>query len=413
MKKIFLSIFFLLIVSLLFVKPSFAFFGEKFEPVDGRIIHGLGQYVPSFFNYTNEENWLHAAQYQNAVGHVPVIYSVYIGADPLDKTMNNTNLEDIIVNHGYPYVLLIGLSLHDGAEFIQGRKVVATDKILAGVWDSNFKSIAQRLMALNIPIYLRPGWEFGPDESQYHYIQEAQDFKNIWLHIYSIFKQEGVTNVAWVWNTVNPETFNYLNYYPGDEYVDWWGINLFTTNQMQLSSQFINDATLHRKPVMICESSPIHNGGTTNPSNWNNWFSPYFQKMSNNPHLKAFVYISDPWDKEGFWEDWADSRITSNETIRQNYAQEMNNPKYIHMAEYLANPKVIIGEEPLLTPTPSPSCKGPGDVNCDSAVDAQDVLMVLRNYGKNPSGVSNYHDPLADGKINGLDLGLVIKDWLD
>ena len=105
------------------------------------------------------------------------------------------------------------------------------------------------------------------------------DYGYIWIHIYEVFEAEGVTNVAWVWNTVNPLSFNYLDWYPGDEYVDWWGINYFTSGQINAGDSFLNDAKLRNKPVMICESCPIHDNGTLNTSNWDDWFVPYFEKI--------------------------------------------------------------------------------------------------------------------------------------
>jgi hypothetical protein len=34
--------------------PALAHMGAKFEPDDGKVIHGLGQYVPSLFGYAAE-----------------------------------------------------------------------------------------------------------------------------------------------------------------------------------------------------------------------------------------------------------------------------------------------------------------------------------------------------------------------
>jgi len=78
-----------------------------------------------------------------------------------------------------------------------------------------------------------------------------------------------------------------MSYYPGDAAVDWWGINYFTTGQMNNSEAFVLAAATHDKPVIICESSPIHGGGTDNPDNWQDWFVPYFGKISGHAHLKG------------------------------------------------------------------------------------------------------------------------------
>ena len=332
----------LILIFLLFFEfeSGYTYFGAKFEPPDGRIIHGLGQYV-SFF-YSDYENWLYVQEYQNGINQIPVIYSVYAPIDPYAASLDSTDFYDIVYNHGSPYILLVGLVLHD-TSFFSGQINIPVQSILSGSFDTQIIDIAQRIKVLNTPVYLRPGYEFGINNNGAHTDPDLSptDFINIWYHIYDIFEQENMENVAWVWNTVNPQSFNYMEWYPGDDYVDWWGINYFTSGQINLSNGFLNDALSHHKPVMICESCPIQNGGTTNVSNWGDWFIPYFNIIKNNGNIKSFIYISDPWDKPGFFSQWPDSRITSNEIIRLNYQTEMQDSIYIEMVEYLNNPQII------------------------------------------------------------------------
>jgi hypothetical protein len=319
--------------------PVLAHMGAKFEPADGRVIHGLGQYVPSAFGYTDAENWQFLSDYQIAVGHAPMIYAAYKGIHPLDATLNNTDLTDIVENHQYPYHLNLGLDLHDPDESIN------VTAILNGDYDAQITSIAAEVGSLGVPTFVRPGFEFGTGSSGAHSAISGPDFILVWNHIRAVFAAVGPDNVAWVWNAVNPDDFDYMSYYPGDTAVDWWGVNYFTTGQMTDSEAFVLAAAAHDKPVIICESSPIHNSGTDNPANWENWFVPYFARIAGHAHLKAFTYISDPWDRVGFWEEWATSLINLDTpaAIRDNYAAEMDNPLYIHSRPV---------DAPAMTPTP-------------------------------------------------------------
>ncbi len=328
-----------------------AFFSEKYEPPDGRVLHGLGQYVNLTF-YTEEENWQLVTEYQDATEKVPVIYSAYAYTDPYVDSLDSTNLIDIATNHGYPYVLLVGLSLFDSSSTTSSVNI-PVHSFLNGDLDDQIIKIAQEIKnIISTPVFVRPGYEFGKGNDGLHNDDDnpdwtAENFKLIWLRIYNIFDQQGVTNVAWVWNTVNPQSFDFMDWYPGDEYVDWWGIDYFTTSQINNADAFLDSANIHQKPVMICESNPIENGGTTNADNWDDWFVPYFDKIKNISHIKAFVYISDPWDKPGFFDSWPDSRITSNNTILTNYSAELENPVYIHMDEYQNNPGIIDSPLPV------------------------------------------------------------------
>ena len=92
-------------------RPARAYFGAKYEPPDGRVLHGLGQYVP--LHYSAAENWQFVTDYQNTVGKVPAFHSVYLGAHPIYGPPYNVDLSEVTQNHGYPYLLLIGIGLQD------------------------------------------------------------------------------------------------------------------------------------------------------------------------------------------------------------------------------------------------------------------------------------------------------------
>ena len=256
--------------------------------------------------------------------------------------LDPTDFNDIRNNHGYPYILLVGLLFHDSQYLINGTFNLHVESIIDGSLDDQIVTLANRIKNVGAPVFLRPGFEFGVNNSGFHNDEDldATAFKNIWLHIYNIFSEQQVTNVAWVWNTVNPSNFNYMEWYPGDEYVDWFGINFFTYGQINGSDGFVNSAKVHNKPVMICESSPILSDGTLNTSNWQNWFAPYFSKIKSEKQIKAFVYINSPWTM-GPFSDWPESRIVLNATISENYKTELQDSIFIHMNEYLQNPDIL------------------------------------------------------------------------
>jgi len=307
----------------------------SFTVPEGRTIHGLGQYVPDYWGYTDGENWQNVQDYETALGaeSIPVIYSTYLGICPESVEENNTNILDIASNHGYNYILVIGLYLLDK------NQLKDVNAILLGYWDDSIRIQANLIKSLDSFVFIRPGFEFG-DANGVHGSFTASEFKAVWHYVRNIFFEEGVNKDIWVWNVVNPHNFNFMDYYPGNDAVDWWGINYFTSSQMTDSDEFLITATNHDKPVMICESCPINDGGTSNDDNWNDWFVPYFNLIEQND-VKAFIYINDPWDKPGFWEEWADSRININSTITNYYKTELQDNRYIHMDEYEEAPDIF------------------------------------------------------------------------
>jgi len=307
---------------------------EKFEPALGRVIHGLGQYEGYF--YSDEEIWKDNKNYELAAGKVPVLYSVYASIDPQISSRNPTDYNDIRTNHSYPYLLAIGLLLHNSNHKID------VEAILNGNFDKQIKILAGRIKNINAPVFLRPGFEFGANNRGFHNQDDlnGEAFIKIWMHIYNIFDQLEVTNVAWVWNTVNTARFKYMEWYPGDNYVDWWGVNIFDTSQMRNSRLFIKDAEKHKKPVMICESNPINYDGTLNNENWQKWFEPYFNLIKSEKQIKAFIYTNSPWTK-GPFASWPDSRISINTFISEKYRQQLTDPIFIHMDEYLSDKGIL------------------------------------------------------------------------
>jgi hypothetical protein len=330
-KNIFIS--FTIISSLFTVH---AYMNAKYEPPDGRILHGLGQYAA--LEFTDAELWNMATEYESATGNTPALYALYATLDTNHIAMFSSAAEDIMNNRPHPYLFTIGFDF-----FNYGR--IDAQGILNGLYDRSISIIAQWIMDLKTPTWVRPGYEFGSNNSGVHSVNgfTEQEFKKIWIYIYNFFKRRNVNNVAWVWNTVNPRSFKFMEWYPGDNYVDWWGINYFTSQQISNSDLFLDSAVSHNKPVMICESCPIQNGGATNASNWISWYQPYFNKIAEYPNIKAFTYISITWENSA-WPDWADSRInnsSTNSTIRTNYNNTISNSQLIHLDEYFKNTKLI------------------------------------------------------------------------
>lgn len=123
-----------------------------------------------------------------------------------------------------------------------------------------------------------------------------------------------------------------MAYYPGDEYVDWWAINIFCNNAENNAfiNQFIQDAAKHNKPVMIAESTPRYVGSIKGEASWKNWYEPYFNLISRYHHIKAFCYINASWDKYPDKSFKFDCRIQNNAFITSKYEQVLSDPRFIN-----------------------------------------------------------------------------------
>merc|ERR1712080_106187 len=103
--------------------------------------------------------------------------------------------------------------------------------IADGVYDDQLDEMIKGFKLVGRPVWLRIGYEFnGPWNGH-----EPEGFKAAWIHITKKLRSDPWCNkfVANVWDFTGdaPDPLekmeNVWKYYPGDEWVDWAGANLF------------------------------------------------------------------------------------------------------------------------------------------------------------------------------------------
>lgn len=159
-------------------------------------------------------------------------------------------------------------------------------RIAGKKFDTYIRTWAKDVKAWGKPIFLRVAHEFNIEFYPWTIVKNKKKpdlYIKAFRHIHNIFNEEGVTNVKWVWCPMNysyptDEWNDYTKAYPGDEYVDWIGIdgyNWGTTKEwsqwQSLGDLFLEPVTrLSRKyptkPIMIAEFSSSEKGG--NKSEW-------------------------------------------------------------------------------------------------------------------------------------------------
>lgn len=202
------------------------------------------------------------------------------------------------------------------------------------VYDIYLLSFCNFAKTCNRPIFLRIGYEFdGP-----HNMLDPGPFTNAYRYMVDYIRAQGVSNVAFVWHSWNNYTYNghpIMSWYPGDDYVDWFGMSVFRDhvwdgNYMSYLDSFVNLAKTHLKPVMISESCP--NGGITNNNyeTWNRWFVPYFNYI-HKKNIKAFSYINCNWDLIGMYggQGWGNTRVQDYPLILTQWRNEISKDKYL------------------------------------------------------------------------------------
>lgn len=186
---------------------------------------------------------------------------------------------------------------------VDGKEKDITLEIIEGKYDEYLKHLADSFNEYDYPVLFRLNNEMNGEWVWYssHLIGKDTDlFIECWRYIYDKFMEYGVDNLIFVWNP-NEKSFpnfaynHYLNYYPGNEYVDVVGLTAYNTGNyyngevwrsfVEAYDHFYYDYVRHfSHPMMITEFSGASAGG-----NKSEWFADMFNKISNYDRIKLAV----------------------------------------------------------------------------------------------------------------------------
>ena len=139
--------------------------------------------------------------------------------------------------------------------------------LASGRDDAYLTSFADQVRDYGGQIALTVGHEMNAPWSSWwgHGPAGAPEFVRAWQRIHGIFKQEGAGNVIWVW-TVNIEAGGAVwpgPYYPGDEYVDWIGVDGYFHDGLPVTFDTLFGPTLsdlrahYTQPILVVETGAL------------------------------------------------------------------------------------------------------------------------------------------------------------
>lgn len=188
-----------------------------------------------------------------------------------------------------------------------GSSSVTPSSIASGSHDAYVRSFARAVAQFPHRIQIRLGHEMNG--GWYPWGRQPTDYVEMYRHVHDVFQQEGATNVDWVWcpNVIGPThrgTFD--QYYPGDAYVDFTGLdgyNWYTTRDMPWYTfdEVFGRSVAHMgtfapdKPLIIAETASHE----TNDGRKAQWIDGMRSSIAagNYPTLVAVLWFSN--DQEG------------------------------------------------------------------------------------------------------------------
>jgi endoglucanase len=224
--------------------------------------------------------------------------------------------------------------------------------IISGDFDHIIQAYATSLRNYGHTIFMRWGAEMNLTELPWTGYQNDKDpsiYVAAYRHIHDIYEQVGATNVLWVWSpnyaSWPPEDWNdYNNYYPGDEYVDWIGVDGYNWGQSSLNSglewnsfdylfaDFFADVSARYtgKPQMIAEFASVEDDGGSKAA----WIADAYGRMADHyPSLRAVVWFNEPvYDPTV--PGWADFPVESSTSSLDAYRSAINIPYFSSEAPF-------------------------------------------------------------------------------
>lgn len=175
--------------------------------------------------------------------------------------------------------------------------------VVNGDYDYYINQWAQDVKYFGKLVFIRLGHEMN-DPYRYPWgpqNNKPQNFISFWRYVVTKFKEEGVTNVVWVWSP-HPAYLMYNEYYPGDAYVDWVGVGALNYGTVALWSKWWNFSEIFgdyydklaafNKPIVITEFGSLAVGGERDK-----WYEEALTRLSEKyPALKAVMFYNNDND---------------------------------------------------------------------------------------------------------------------
>lgn len=189
------------------------------------------------------------------------------------------------------------------------KKGIDYDAILSGNMNLYIRDFAKKLKRINRPIFLRFAHEMNGDWYPWSASKiGSEKYIAIYRHMKDIFDKVGTPNVKWIFSINSedvPKENNFINCYPGDEYVDFIGIDGYNWGNTKPWSRWMTfkeifekryqDIAAHfKKPIIISEFSTTSSGGDKAV-----WVKEAMNNIKKMKKIKAFVLFN--VDKETDW----------------------------------------------------------------------------------------------------------------
>ncbi len=171
--------------------------------------------------------------------------------------------------------------------------------------DEYLREWAEAANASGTPIFIRWASEMNGTWTQYS--GKSDLYKEKWQLVYNVFKEEA-PNCAFVWTVFTFPESTIEEFYPGDDYVDWVGVNIYSVvyhnndiNQEAFHEDplelldYVYNTYSYKKPIQISEFGATHYSATDEQT-YSEWAAEKIRRLYSNletyyPRVKSVFYF--------------------------------------------------------------------------------------------------------------------------
>lgn len=168
-------------------------------------------------------------------------------------------------------------------------------------YDEFIRTQANVVKSFKGPLFIRLGSEFNIHQypnrwpGAHNWGENPTDFINAWRRYVDIFRSEGASNAIFVWNPnwQDDGPHHWTEYYPGDDYVDWVGIDFYQYDPHSKPEQMIKgvyDDYCNEKPIAITEWGANWEGQNYTDSDRARFINEFFDAVEARPQVKLINY---------------------------------------------------------------------------------------------------------------------------
>lgn len=279
---------------------------------------------------------------KSALGKNPATYLVYVSMSSSWLKMTfNSKLSNIKKVPAGTIIILNICTILDNEKNEGRARQGAIEFANTTKWDDNARYLINQMKALNRPVIFAFGYEY--DHRNMGYSQK--EFKLAYQKFVRMYREIGgqFSNI-WVSAGISSgrgiaEKFGW---YPGDEYVDWFGYNLYNvqdelgnikSNKPRLPA-FCDSAVRRGKPVGIVESAANSHFSVVNgQASVDKWFKPFIEELVYKlPAIKMWNYCNINWNDDpnshgsGYTKD---AQVQSNAVVYNYFKSFINHPIWV------------------------------------------------------------------------------------